>query len=347
MRPGRKLGHCPKSRRQAQRLLSCQRGLRTGILQSSSRHSRRVRETLKLIRYRDRDGQEKIGTSLDSEHIVELRKAAEAGEPLVEFLQSPDREKKVQGALQSSEGTKKKAVRLDQVTVLSPIRRPGKIICMGKNFIDHLAEGSTPQPPAEFPISFLKAPSALTGHMAPIYYPSRTKLLDYEVELSTVIGQRCKDVSKDDALNYVAGFSVFNDISARDIQFAEMKRGFCNMGKNFATFAPMGPYLVTPDQAGNPDDLKMELRVNGQTRQSASTKLMVFKIRELIEFFSGMTLEPGDIITSGTPSGVAIYRKPDKEPYLLRPGDVIESQIETLGKLQNTIVGDKTGTRIS
>src|SRR5439155_1622039 len=127
---------------------------------------------------------------------------------------------------------------------------------------------------------------------------------------------------------------VFNDISARDIQFAEMKRGFCNLGKNFESFAPMGPFLVTPDQAGNPDNLGMELRVNGQTRQFSSTKNMVFKITQLVEFFSSMTLEPGDIITSGTPSGVAIYRKPDKTPFLLQPGDMIESKIENLGKLQ-------------
>lgn len=197
-----------------------------------------------------------------------------------------------------------------------------------------------------FPISFLKAPTSLIGHRAPILYPRKVKLLDYEVELAAVIGKRCRDVSKGDALDYVAGFSVFNDISARDIQFAEMKRGFCNLGKNFDTFAPMGPLLVTPDQAGDPDDLEMELRVNGQTRQSASTKRMVFKIRELIEWFSSMTLEPADIITSGTPSGVAIYRKPEKEPYLLKTGDVIEAKIANLGRLQNTVISETSFTRV-
>jgi acylpyruvate hydrolase len=100
----------------------------------------------------------------------------------------------------------------------------------------------------------------------------------------------------------------------------------------------MGPYLVTPDQAGNPDSLEMELRVNGQVRQTANTKSMTFKVPELIEFFSSMTLEPGDIITSGTPAGVAIYRKPDKDPFLLRPGDGIEAKVENLGRLQNTVV---------
>jgi acylpyruvate hydrolase len=109
----------------------------------------------------------------------------------------------------------------------------------------------------------------------------------------------------------------------------------------------MGPYLVTPDQAGEPDNMKMELRVNGSTRQLGSTKMMVFKIRELIEFFSSMTLEPGDVITSGTPSGVAIYRKPDNEPFLLRPGDIIESEIESLGRLKNTVVEDRATYAVS
>jgi 2-keto-4-pentenoate hydratase/2-oxohepta-3-ene-1,7-dioic acid hydratase in catechol pathway len=226
--------------------------------------------------------------------------------------------------------------RLDSVTVLPPIAHPSKIICMGGNFSDHLAEGKSSLPP--FPVSFLKAPTSLVGHRAPVIYPRTVKLLDYEVELATIIGKKCKNVPKEDALQYVAGFSIFNDISARDIQFAEMKRGFCNLGKNFDTFGPIGPCLVTPDQSGNPDNLGMELRVNGQTRQQASTKKMVFKVRELVEFFSSMTLEPGDIITSGTPSGVAIYRKPDKEPYLLRPGDSVEAKVENLGKLQNTVV---------
>src|SRR2546427_519904 len=117
------------------------------------------------------------------------------------------------------------------------------------------------------------------------------------------------------------------------------------MGGNFSSFAPMGPFLVTPDQAGNPDNLGMELRVNGQTRQFSSTKNMVFKIRQLVEFFSTMTLEPGDIVTSGTPSGVAIYRKPDKTPFLLQPGDMIESKIENLGRLQNTVLAERSPVR--
>jgi 2-keto-4-pentenoate hydratase/2-oxohepta-3-ene-1,7-dioic acid hydratase in catechol pathway len=290
---------------------------------------------------------------IDNARFVELPTPKGSTEPLIDFLRDPKAEGKAQAAAgpiakHSKNGKTAQAgmvFDLERTTILPPIGRPSKIICMGGNFSDHLSEGKTTLPP--FPISFLKAPTALTGHRAPVYHPPKVKLLDYEVELATVIGRRCKDVSRDDALKYVAGFAIFNDISARDIQFAEMKRGFCNMGKNFDSFAPMGPLLVTPDQAGEPDDLEMELRVNGQTRQHSNTKNMVFKIRELIEFFSSATLEPGDIITSGTPSGVAIYRQPDKEPYLLRAGDNIESKISNLGRLCNTVEEEHAVSRLT
>jgi len=303
---------------------------------------------MKLVRFQQKPGENRAGVMIDSTRFVEVPVSKGSSEPLVDFLQDSRSDDRAKTAMDS--GLKKlgnaknnragPVFDLDHATILPPVGHPSKIICMGGNFSDHLSEGKTTLPP--FPISFLKAPTALTGHRAPVFYPRKVKLLDYEVELATVIGRKCKDVSKKDALQYVAGFSIFNDISARDIQFAEMKRGFCNLGKNFDTFAPMGPLLVTPDQAGEPDNLEMELRVNGQTRQLSSTKKMVFKVRELIEFFSSMTLEPGDIITSGTPSGVAIYRKPDKEPYLLRTGDSMESKISNLGRLRNTVTEEPT-----
>ena len=301
---------------------------------------------MKLVRFRQKPGENRLGVMIDSTRLAELS-TFKGPEPVLDFLQDQKRSAKAEEAVETgrkqivngkTERNPKGVLELDNVTVLPPIARPTKIICMGGNFSDHLQEGSATLPP--FPISFLKSPTSLVGHKAPVIYPRAVKMLDYEVELATVISSRCEDVSRKDTLDYVAGFSVFNDISARDIQFAEMKRGFCNMGKNFATFAPMGPCLVTPDQAGDPDSLGMELRVNGQVRQSSSTKNMVFKVRELLEFFSAMRLEPGDIITSGTPSGVAIYRKPDKTPYLLKPGNIIESRIENLGRLQNTVVQD-------
>ncbi len=307
---------------------------------------------MRLVRFQQKQGENRIGAMLDNTYLAELPALKGSAEPIIGFLREPEAEEKALAATQSGlkllkNGRQAKTgpiFNLNNVTVLPPVARPSKIICMGGNFSDHLSEGGTSLPP--FPISFLKAPTSLTGHRAPVVYPGKVKLLDYEVELATVIGKRCRDASKEDALDYVAGFSVFNDISARDIQFAEMKRGFCNLGKNFDTFAPMGPFLVTPDQAGDPDDLEMELRVNGQTRQSASTKRMVFKVRELIEWFSSMTLDPGDVITSGTPSGVAIYRKPDKEPYMLKTGDMMEAKIANLGRLQNTVVAESSFTKV-
>ena len=299
---------------------------------------------MKLVRFQYKTGGNRVGVLIDSSHIAEISGIKPGSESLLDFLDDPKAESKAQLAADSGrkyfdagKSDEKGYWNLESVTVLPPIAHPTKIICMGGNFSDHLAEGKSSLPP--FPISFLKSPTSLVGHRSDVVYPSKVKLLDYEVELATVIGKKCKDVSREDALQYVAGFSVFNDISARDIQFAEMKRGFCNLGKNFDTFGPMGPCLVTPDQAGNPDNLGMELRVNGQVRQLSSTKNMVFKVRELVEFFSSMTLDRGDIITSGTPSGVAIYRKPDNEPYLLKPGDAIEAKVENLGRLQNIIVG--------
>ena len=297
---------------------------------------------MKLVRFQEKPGENRIGVMVGSDHVSELTGPKSVSEPVLEFLTDPKAESKGEQAADSgkkildSKKSEKGVWRLDSIKVLPPIAHPTKIICMGRNFAEHAAEGGRTVSP--FPISFLKAPTSLTGHRAPVIYPKMVKLLDYEVELATVIGKKCKDVSKDDALEYVAGFSVFNDISARDIQSIEMKQGFCNLGKNFDTFGPMGPCLVTPDQAGNPDSLGMELRVNGQVRQLSSTKNMVVKVRELVEFFSAMTLEPGDIITSGTPSGVAIFRKPDREPFLLRTGDGIEAKIEGLGRLQNTVV---------
>src|SRR2546425_13151120 len=305
---------------------------------------------MRLLRFQQKPSENRMGIMIDSARFAELG-ASKSSEPILDFLEDPKSETKASQTLEaatkhiadSGEKNPKGVFDLDKVTVLPPISHPTKIICMGGNFSDHLQEGLTSLPP--FPISFLKSPTSLVGHRAPVFYPRRVKLLDYEVELAAVIGKRCKDVSRKNALEHVAGFSVFNDISARDIQFAEMKRGFCNLGKNFASFAPMGPFLVTPDQAGNPDNLGMELRVNGQTRQFSSTKNMVFKMRQLVQFFSSMTIEPGNIITSATPSVVAIYNKPDKTPFLLQPELMTDSKSENLGRLQNSVVAETSPDR--
>src|SRR6266852_7366533 len=204
---------------------------------------------MRLVRFQQKPSENRVGVMIDSVRLAELS-ASKSSEQILDFLQDPKNEAKANQTVEAakkqtddSEKSPKGVFNLDKVTVLPPIARPTKIICMGGNFSDHLQEGSTSLPP--FPISFLKSPTSLVGHRASVFYPRRGKLLDYEVELAAIIGKKCKDVSRKNALDHVAGFSVFNDISARDIQFAEMKRGFCNLGKNFASFAPMGPFLVT------------------------------------------------------------------------------------------------------
>ena len=227
---------------------------------------------------------------------------------------------------------------LSQIVLQAPIPRPGKMIAMGLNFYDHAQENKVPVP--EFPVGFLKASSALIGSGAPVPYPRSTKQLDYEIEMAIVIGKKGKDIPKEKAFEYIAGYTIFNDLSARDIQAREMEKRLLLLGKSLDALAPMGPYLVTADEIDNPHQLAMELWVNGeaQPRQKSSTGQMIFKIPDLIAYWSQMTLEPGDIITSGTPGGVAFFRQPDPEAWFLKPGDVVEARIEGLGVLKNSIV---------
>jgi 2-keto-4-pentenoate hydratase/2-oxohepta-3-ene-1,7-dioic acid hydratase in catechol pathway len=224
------------------------------------------------------------------------------------------------------------------VRLKAPVPHPGKIIALGLNFYDHAMENK--MPPPEFPMGFLKASSTLIGHEGPIPYPCSTQMLDYEIEMAIVIGKRGKDIPQEKAYDYVAGYTILNDITARDVQRREQKKSLLLLGKNFDGFGPMGPWLVTRDEIPDPHRLAMELRVNHEPepRQKSSTGEMVFKIPALIAYWSQMTLEPGDIISSGTPGGVAYYRQPDPLPWFLKPGDVVEAKIEGLGLLRNPIV---------
>ncbi|TMI36173.1 hypothetical protein E6H25_03460, partial [Candidatus Bathyarchaeota archaeon] len=180
---------------------------------------------MRLLRFQQRPIENRIGVMIDANRIAELS-GQKNSEPILDFLHDPKHEARAVQTLDNAkkqlsnpeEKSAKGVIGLDSVTVLPPIARPTKIICLGGNFSDHLQEGSASLPP--FPVSFLKSPTSLVGHKAPVFYPPKVKLLDYEVELAAVIGEKCKDVSKKNALSYVAGFSVFNDISARDIQFA-------------------------------------------------------------------------------------------------------------------------------
>ena len=224
----------------------------------------------------------------------------------------------------------------------APVPRPGKIIHTAGNFREHAKEGKTSG--WEFPIpqwiSFLKSPSAIIGHEDSIVRPRYSKELDHEIELAIIIGKKAKHLTKKGAWDAVAGFTIFNDITARDIQREEMKNGLLNFGKNMDTFAPFGPCFVPRDDIGDVHNLKIECRVNGERRQASNTNHLSVTVPEIVQHYSWVTLYPGDIMTTGTVSGVAAFRK-NPEKYYLKPGDVLESEIENIGILRNHIVEDK------
>lgn len=220
------------------------------------------------------------------------------------------------------------------VEIGPPIPDPDKIICIGLNYADHANEAGLAQ--TEVPLFFAKFRNSLTGPTSPILLPRVSSQIDYEGELAVIMGTRCKDVSEQEALRYVAGYSIMNDVSARDLQ---MRTSQFIAGKTLDTFAPMGPGMVLASEIPNPQSLTLNTRVNGQVVQHASTATMIFSVATIISFLSSlMTLEPGDIIATGTPSGVGFKRTP---PLFLREGDVVEVEVEGVGQIRNPVVGTR------
>ncbi|WP_062105871.1 fumarylacetoacetate hydrolase family protein [Bacillus niameyensis] len=216
------------------------------------------------------------------------------------------------------------------------VTKPHKIICVGLNYRKHADETNAPYP--EFPILFNKFDNTLTGHKKEIAVPKTTEKLDYEVELGIVIGKKAKYVSEEDALDYVFGYCAANDLSARDLQ---MRTPQWMLGKIGDDFSPVGPYLVTADEVGNPNDLQLKTIVNGEVRQDSNTSDMIFNCKEIVSYISQyLTLEPGDIILTGTPEGVVLGLPEDKQVYI-QPGDVITCEIEKLGSITNYFVEEK------
>jgi 2-keto-4-pentenoate hydratase/2-oxohepta-3-ene-1,7-dioic acid hydratase in catechol pathway len=219
----------------------------------------------------------------------------------------------------------------EAVDVLAPVPQPGKVVCVGLNYHDH-AEEQGEEPPEE-PLLFGKAPTAVTNPGSPIVHPDGEQV-DYEVELGVVVGRQTRNVDAADAREYVAGYTCVNDVSGRTAQFDD---GQFLRGKSYDTFAPIGPTLVT-DDAVDPNALDVALRVNGEPKQSSSTTEFIFTVEELLEYISAhMTLRPGDVISTGTPGGVGIFREP---PDLLEPGDVVEAEIDGIGTLENPVVAE-------
>ncbi|GBC63704.1 FAA hydrolase family protein [Desulfonema ishimotonii] len=274
---------------------------------------------MRLIRFGEK-GRERPGLLRDGK-IVDLRAI---------FPDIPDigetffREGWMERVARVSDAGADMAVRLG-----APVHRPSKIICLGKNYAEHAREGGFDTP--EAPLLFCKTANTVSGPGDPILMPRTSGQVDWEVELAVVIGREGKRIAPADAFDYVAGYTVMNDVSGREAQFGD---GQWFRGKSFDTFAPMGPALVTPDEVGDVDNLRLETLVDGELMQAGNTGDLIFDIPAILEYISReITLWPGDVISTGTPSGVGIFRDP---PVTLKPGNVVECRIEKIGALRNT-----------
>jgi acylpyruvate hydrolase len=212
----------------------------------------------------------------------------------------------------------------------APVTHPQKLIGVGLNYKDHVEEIKGQMP--KQPLLFGMYGSAIIGPEEAIAIPPVSKQVDYEAELGVVIGRRASHVSRESALDHIAGYTIINDVSARDLQFSD---GQWLRAKSFDTFAPMGPYLVTKNALGDGDGLGIELRLNGKTMQKSNTRNLIFKVPDLVSYISGiMTLETGDVIATGTPGGVGFVKNPQ---VFMKPGDVVEIEIEGIGLLRNSV----------
>ncbi len=234
----------------------------------------------------------------------------------------------------------------DDVDLQAPVPRPGKILHTSCNFPAHLSELTTWKEPEwqshnwgdfhfEHPTGFLEAPSSVVPHNAKVKVPHFTQQLDYEIEVGIIIGKTAFRVTPENALDYVAGLTIFNDVSARDIQAREHSNKVILLGKSFDGSCPLGPHMVTLDEVGNVDELAMRLTLNGEERQTSSTANMHYKIADMVSWWSNITLEPGDVITSGSPPGVIAGRK---DPVYLKNGDRVDCHVDKLGTLTTFIV---------
>ncbi|WP_410767478.1 fumarylacetoacetate hydrolase family protein [Haloferax sp. DFSO60] len=280
-----------------------------------------------------------VGVRLDDSTVVNLEEAGSAaGVSLptesTELLASWEWEQKVELAIEYATETETGLYDSDELDRHAPVTGPEKIVCVGLNYRDHAEEGDNPIP--ETPVLFSKFPTTITGPDSTISWdPDLTQKVDYEAEFVIVIGREARRVSEDEALDHVAGFLIGNDVSARDLQHGD---GQWVRGKSLDSFAPIGPEIVTPDEVSDPHDLSIWTEVNGTRLQDSSTSNLIFGVDELVSFCSqAFTLKPGDLIFTGTPPGVGVYREP---PVLLEDGDEVTVGIDELGELSNTCAFD-------
>jgi len=228
---------------------------------------------------------------------------------------------------------------LAQVKLEAPVRRPPEFLAVGLNYADHIAETGMKKP--EFPIFFNKQNGCVNAPYDPIHLPRASQALDYEGELGFVIGRRCRHVPRDRAKEVIAGFIIVNDVSVRDWQ---RRAQTMTLGKSFDTHGPTGPWIVTPDEIGDPHNLELKTFVNGELRQHSNTKNLIFSCYEQVEILSTVfTLEPGTLISTGTPSGVAAAMTP---PKWLKVGDVVRIEIEKIGHLEHRVIPEPAETTL-
>ncbi|MEI6612302.1 fumarylacetoacetate hydrolase family protein [Polynucleobacter sp.] len=286
---------------------------------------------MRLFGFKGSDGVESVG-ALSKDKLNSFIDLC-ATDPLISnnvqaIIQSQEQLDRISAAIANS-----KAItgNLSNITFKIPIEKPGKIVCLGLNYADHAKEGGNARP--EYPSFFMRGSSSLTAHLSPIVRPKVSDKLDYEAELAFIVGKQARHLTLENALDCVAGYSIFNDGSIRDYQ---RKTTQWTIGKNFDQTGAFGPYLVTPDELPSGcHGLNIQSRLNGQVMQNANTKDFLWGVAETIVLITEcMTLEPGDVVITGTPAGVGYARTP---PVFMKPGDICEIEIESIGILQNTI----------
>jgi len=276
---------------------------------------------MKLVRFGEK-GKEKPGLYKDG-NIVDLRKL---------FPEIPDIGERFfrENWLERIAGVEEPGQKIKD-RIGCPIHKPSKIICLGKNYAEHAKEGGFENP--DRPLIFCKTINTLNGPFDPIILPKSSGKIDWEVELAIIIGKEGKRISKARARDYIAGFTVMNDVSGREAQFSDSQ---WFRGKSFDGFAPAGPVMVTPDEIGDVNNLRITATVDGKIMQDGNTRDMIFDVYTIIEDISeDITLIPGDIISTGTPAGVGIFRDP---PVVLKPGNVVECYVENIGTIVNKAV---------
>jgi 2-keto-4-pentenoate hydratase/2-oxohepta-3-ene-1,7-dioic acid hydratase in catechol pathway len=287
---------------------------------------------MKLVTFIHND-KTRVGAAVDG-FVVDGKNNTKIPATMLEFLNAGPRAlEAMQRQIDSGEGR----IPLDQVKLLAPVPRPGKYMAISLNYADHIGETGLEKP--EYPSFFTKQGTCVIGHGDAIHRPKVSDKLDYEGELAFVIGKRCRHVPVDKAHQVIAGFTIANDVSVRDWQ---IRSPTFTLGKSFDTHGPLGPWIVTSDEISDPHNLDLKTWIDGELRQNSNTRHMIFNCYEMIAYLSqAMTLEPGDVIATGTPAGVGVKMKP--RGYML-PGQTARIEIEGIGALVNPVIEEPDGT---